>query len=155
MYVEQPTFDGGRHLLKRTLNLIVSALTLLVRQDSTGGVFYSLTRTGRRGLPFRMHRFRTMRAAAEQTMAALAAANEGAGPLFKIKDDPRVTCIGAFRRYIRLGLTGLWQMAGRSNLGWDESIRLDLYYVENWSVTGDLRILWRTFKVMTQPEGAY
>ncbi|MGM7669393.1 sugar transferase [Microbacterium sp. A93] len=209
MHVEQPTFDGGRHLLKRTMDIIVSALTLLVllplfgvlavliRRDSEGGVFFSQTRTGRRGAPFQMHKFRTMRASAEQEKAALVAANEGAGPLFKLKDDPRVTRIGTFLRhhsldelpqfwnvlkgemslvgprpplpdevagyaghegrrlFIKPGLTGLWQINGRSNLGWDESVRLDLYYVENWSVTGDLQIMWRTFKVMIQPEGAY
>ncbi|WP_159549504.1 sugar transferase [Citricoccus sp. K5] len=209
MHVEQPTFDGGRHLVKRTMDIAVSAvalllmlpllgtLALMIHRDSPGGVLFAQTRTGRRGLPFRMYKFRTMRADAEQQKAALALANEGAGPLFKLKDDPRVTRIGTRLRhhsldelpqfwnvlkgdmslvgprpplpdevaayaghegrrlFIKPGLTGLWQISGRSNLGWDESVRLDLYYVENWSVTGDLQIMWRTFKVMIQPEGAY
>ncbi|MGP4989640.1 sugar transferase [Glutamicibacter ardleyensis] len=59
------------------------------------------------------------------------------------------------RLFIKPGLTGLWQINGRSDLDWEESVRLDLYYVENWSVTGDLMIMWRTVKVMLQPEGAY
>ena len=46
-------------------------------------------------------------------------------------------------------------MSGRSNLSWEDSVRLDLYYVENWSLLGDLIILWRTFKVVAQPVGAY
>ncbi|MBG6217291.1 exopolysaccharide biosynthesis polyprenyl glycosylphosphotransferase [Arthrobacter sp. CAN_A6] len=64
---------------------------------------------------------------------------------------------GATRRrlYIKPGLTGLWQINGRSNLTWEESVRLDLYYVENWSLTGDVMIMWRTLKVMVRPSGAY
>lgn len=209
MHVEQPRFEGGRHVLKRGLDIVVSSVALVlmlplfaviavaVRRDSEGGVFFSQIRTGRRGRPFRMYKFRTMVATAEQDRLALAAQNEAAGPLFKLRKDPRVTRVGAFLRrhsldelpqfwnvlrgdmslvgprpplpeevatyegdtgrrlYIKPGLTGLWQISGRSNLDWEESVRLDLYYVENWSVTGDLMIMWRTFKVMVQPEGAY
>jgi lipopolysaccharide/colanic/teichoic acid biosynthesis glycosyltransferase len=49
----------------------------------------------------------------------------------------------------------MWQINGRSDLSWEESVRLDLYYVENWSVIGDLRIIWRTFRVLVNPVGAY
>jgi exopolysaccharide biosynthesis polyprenyl glycosylphosphotransferase len=59
------------------------------------------------------------------------------------------------RLYIKPGLTGMWQVNGRSDLSWDESVRLDLYYVENWSLTGDLMIVWRTLKVLVKPVGAY
>ncbi len=59
------------------------------------------------------------------------------------------------RLYIKPGLTGMWQVNGRSDLSWDESVRLDLYYVENWSLTGDLMIVWRTVKVLLKPVGAY
>jgi exopolysaccharide biosynthesis polyprenyl glycosylphosphotransferase len=59
------------------------------------------------------------------------------------------------RLFIKPGLTGMWQIGGRSDLSWDESVRLDLYYVENWSLTGDLIILWRTAKMLLRPEGAY
>src|SRR3954466_8369466 len=52
------------------------------------------------------------------------------------------------RLYIKPGLTGMWQVNGRSDLSWEESVRLDLYYVENWSLTGDLVILWRTVRVL-------
>jgi exopolysaccharide biosynthesis polyprenyl glycosylphosphotransferase len=61
----------------------------------------------------------------------------------------------ARRLYIKPGLTGMWQVNGRSDLSWDESVRLDLYYVENWSLTGDLMIVWRTVKVLLKPVGAY
>ncbi|MGO4681149.1 sugar transferase [Microbacterium sp. 2MCAF23] len=61
-----------------------------------------------------------------------------------------------FRRlYVKPGITGLWQVSGRSDLSWEESVRLDLRYVENWSVADDLHIMWRTAKVMIQPHGAY
>jgi exopolysaccharide biosynthesis polyprenyl glycosylphosphotransferase len=53
------------------------------------------------------------------------------------------------------GITGLWQVSGRSNLTWEQSVRLDLYYVENWSIAGDLQILWRTAKAVFAREGAY
>jgi exopolysaccharide biosynthesis polyprenyl glycosylphosphotransferase len=59
------------------------------------------------------------------------------------------------RLFIKPGLTGMWQVGGRSNLSWEDSVRLDLYYVENWSLVGDIIILWRTVKVVAQPVGAY
>lgn len=59
------------------------------------------------------------------------------------------------RLYIKPGITGLWQTGGRSELDWEDGIRLDLYYVENWSLAGDLLILWRTVRVMLHPVGAY
>ncbi|GAA4166191.1 sugar transferase [Gryllotalpicola daejeonensis] len=60
------------------------------------------------------------------------------------------------RRFlVKPGITGLWQVSGRSNLTWEESVRLDLYYVENWSMTGDLAILWRTAKAVLARDGAY
>lgn len=59
------------------------------------------------------------------------------------------------RLLVKPGMTGLWQISGRSNLTWDETIRLDMYYVENWSLTTDLVILWRTAKAVLKPEGAF
>jgi len=59
------------------------------------------------------------------------------------------------RLYIKPGLTGMWQISGRSDLSWEESVRLDLYYVENWSLAGDLMIIWRTIQVVIHPVGAY
>jgi exopolysaccharide biosynthesis polyprenyl glycosylphosphotransferase len=60
------------------------------------------------------------------------------------------------RRFlVKPGMTGLWQVSGRSNLTWEESVRLDLYYVENWSMTGDLSILGRTARAVVAKDGAY
>ncbi|UQU68335.1 sugar transferase [Couchioplanes caeruleus] len=59
------------------------------------------------------------------------------------------------RLLVRPGITGLWQVSGRSDLSWDEAVRLDLYYVDNWSLTYDLSILWRTVGVVLKRKGAY
>jgi exopolysaccharide biosynthesis polyprenyl glycosylphosphotransferase len=59
------------------------------------------------------------------------------------------------RLLVKPGMTGLWQINGRSDLSWDESVRFDLYYVENWSVMSDLMILWRTGKAVLRAAGAY
>jgi exopolysaccharide biosynthesis polyprenyl glycosylphosphotransferase len=59
------------------------------------------------------------------------------------------------RLLVRPGMTGLWQVSGRSDLSWDEAVRLDLYYVDNWSLAYDLSILWRTIGVVVARKGAY
>jgi exopolysaccharide biosynthesis polyprenyl glycosylphosphotransferase len=59
------------------------------------------------------------------------------------------------RLLVKPGLTGLWQISGRSDLDWDESVRLDLRYVENWSFTLDLMILWKTMSTVARGRGAY
>jgi len=160
-------------------------------------VLFRQRRIGRDGREFDILKFRTMVATAEEDRAALEALNEGAGPLFKLKSDPRVTRVGAvlrrfsldelpqfwnvlrgemsvvgprpplpsevhgyagtvFRRlYVQPGITGLWQVSGRSDLTWEQSVRLDLHYVENWSLATDLAIIARTASVMVRPRGAY
>ena len=207
--VKIPEFEGGVHAFKRAFDIVISILALipvllitpviaiLLKVDSPGPVFFRQTRIGRDGRPFAMLKFRTMNVDAEAQLAALQARDEGAGPLFKLRRDPRVTRVGAvlrrfsldelpqflnvlrgdmsivgprpplprevtdyngtvFRRlYIKPGITGLWQVSGRSDLSWDESVRLDLRYVENWSLTTDLMIMWRTAKIMVAPKGAY
>ncbi len=207
--VRIPTFDGARHAFKRALDiglaavalipigLVTPLLALLIALDSPGGVFFRQRRVGQDGREFDMVKFRTMRASAEREVADLAAGSDGAGPLFKLRHDPRVTRVGAilrkysldelpqfwnvlrgdmsvvgprpplpselggydepvFRRlYIKPGITGLWQVSGRSDLSWEESVRLDLHYVENWSVMTDLMIIVRTAKVMLRGTGAY
>src|SRR2546429_1518824 len=59
------------------------------------------------------------------------------------------------RLLVRPGMTGLWQVSGRSDLSWDDAVRLDLYYVDNWSLTFDLTIMWRTIGVVLRSKGAY
>ncbi len=64
-------------------------------------------------------------------------------------DDARL------RLLVKPGMTGLWQVSGRSNLTWEDTVRLDVYYVENWSITSDLVILWKTAKAVVASSGAY
>ena len=175
--------------------LLVSALA--VKVTSPGPIFYRSTRIGVGGAPFQMLKFRSMVVDAEERLAGLSQTNDGAGPLFKMKNDPRVTPLGSFlRRYsidelpqllnvlkgemslvgprpplpaevaayeghvekrllVRQGITGLWQVSGRSDLTWEESARLDLDYVENWSMLRDLQIVWRTIRTVVTSKGAY
>lgn len=77
------------------------------------------------------------------------------GPRPQRADEVALYDDAAHRRlYVSPGMSGLWQVSGRSNLSWEESIRLDLYYVENWSLTGDLLILFKTFKAVFASTGA-
>lgn len=209
MHVDPPVFSGGRMWAKRLMDMSLAAVALLVlapvfsmialavRLESRGPVVFSQTRVGKDGSEFTMFKFRTMVVNAEELLDGLKLQNEGAGPLFKMKNDPRVTRVGRVLRklsldelpqiynvlrgdmslvgprpplqsevdayesdtcrrlLIRPGLTGLWQTRGRSDLSWEESVALDLYYVENWSVIGDVVIMWHTAKAMIQPQGAY
>ncbi|HEY2223505.1 sugar transferase [Actinomycetospora sp.] len=172
-------------------------VALFVKLDG-GPVFYRQTRVGQRGKKFLMVKFRSMVPNADGLRDNLVAdGNDGSGPLFKLRRDPRVTRIGSLlRRYsldelpqlfnvvggsmslvgprpplpgevdaysdaakrkflVRPGMTGLWQVSGRSDLSWEESVRLDLRYVENWSPAMDLVILWKTVSAVFRGDGAY
>jgi exopolysaccharide biosynthesis polyprenyl glycosylphosphotransferase len=204
----RPTFTGVSWIAKHVVDRLGSALLLLmiaplllvvaigVKLDG-GPVFFRQTRVGRHGREFTMLKFRSMVVDAEARLTELIAANEGAGPLFKLKHDPRITRLGAFlRRYsldelpqlfnvlggtmslvgprpplprevvsyardaqrrllVKPGLTGLWQISGRSDLTWEESVRLDLRYVENWNLALDALILWKTIGAVLKSRGAY
>lgn len=209
LHLEQPAMRGGRLIAKSVFDralggLLLAAVAplllvvaLLVKLTSPGPVLFRQTRIGVDGREFTMLKFRSMVTDAEQRRAALAELDEGNGVLFKIRDDPRVTRVGAvLRRFsldelpqlinivrgdmslvgprpplpeevaiysddavrrlrVRPGLTGLWQISGRSNLSWEESLRLDLRYVDNWSMALDLSILWRTWRAVWRGSGAY
>ncbi len=209
LHVEAPVFAGPRLALKTALDRVCAAMLLLllspifaivavlIRRDSSGPVFFRQDRIGKDGKPFPMLKFRTMQVGAEAMLESLLDRSDGQGPLFKLRDDPRITRVGAkLRRYsidelpqlvnvlrgqmslvgprpplasevetyeydvrrrllVKPGMTGLWQINGRSDLSWDESVRFDLYYVENWSVLSDLIILWRTGRAVFQSSGAY
>ncbi|CAM5231520.1 Sugar transferase OS=Streptomyces tendae OX=1932 GN=GUR47_06565 PE=3 SV=1 [Streptomyces tendae] len=207
--VSMPTFTGGRRVVKAVVDRLGAAVllalfaplmvfvALLVLADSRGGAFYRQRRVGKNGREFTILKFRTMVAGADRARAALADRNEGAGLLFKLRRDPRVTRVGAvLRRYsidelpqlfnvltgsmslvgprpplpeesaaygpdirrrllVKPGLTGLWQISGRSDLPWDEAVRLDLRYVEDWSLALDTVILWKTLRAVVHGHGAY
>jgi exopolysaccharide biosynthesis polyprenyl glycosylphosphotransferase len=206
VHVETPRYEGAKAFLKRTFDVWVSGLLILtfspllialaiaVRLSSHGPILYRSQRIGYRGEPFEMLKFRSMRVGADLELVTLLAEQGSADtPLFKVKDDPRITPLGrALRKYsldelpqlfnvflgtmslvgprpqvaaevalydaaaarrlqLKPGVSGLWQVSGRSSLSWEDAIRLDLYYVENWSVTGDIVILWRTIRAVVAP----
>lgn len=207
--VSQPTFTGGRYVFKAVVDRILAASALVlvaplmlliataIKVGDRGPVFYRQYRVGRTGDVFPMLKFRSMVSDADRHRDALADDNDGAGPMFKMRRDPRVTRIGALlRRYsldelpqlvnvlrgemavvgprpplpeevaryaldarrrllVKPGLTGLWQVNGRSDLSWEESIRLDLRYVENWSLALDAVIIWKTVGAVVRGRGAY
>jgi exopolysaccharide biosynthesis polyprenyl glycosylphosphotransferase len=210
IHVETPSYDGTKRFTKRTLDLVGSTAILLalaplltvtailIKLTSPGPVFYRQERIGLSGEPFTILKFRSMVTGAENRLDALLSEQGASGiPLFKVKDDPRITPVGAIlRRYsidelpqllnvfrgdmslvgprpqvdgevrlydsrssrrlaVKPGMSGLWQVSGRSNLSWEDSIRLDLYYVENWSLTSDLVILLRTLRAVVGHDGAY
>ncbi len=207
--VSMPTFTGARRAVKGVVDRVgatillmllaplMALIGLLVLADSRGGAFYRQSRVGKDGHEFTIWKFRTMVADADRAREALADRNEGAGPLFKLRRDPRVTRVGAvLRRYsldelpqlfnvltgsmslvgprpplpeecaaydpdirrrllVKPGLTGLWQISGRSDLSWEEAVRLDLRYVEDWSLALDAVILWKTLRAVLYGQGAY
>ena len=176
---------------------VLAAVAVAIKTTSPGPVLFAQQRFGWRKRRFRMFKFRTMVVDAEARQGALEGLNEAAGPVFKIKQDPRVTPLGHFlrktsldelpqlwnvlrgdmslvgprplpirdvhrfpeawlmRRFsVRPGVTGLWQVSGRSNLGFDEWVRLDLQYIDTWSLRADLSILIRTFPTVLKGVGA-
>jgi exopolysaccharide biosynthesis polyprenyl glycosylphosphotransferase len=204
-----PAFVGMDWVVKRGFDLLVSSLVLVlglplwlaiaaaVKLNSRGPVLYRDRRIGLGEREFGMLKFRTMVADAAGKQAELEASNEADGPLFKIREDPRVTSVGAvlrrfsldeipqlwnvlrgemslvgprplpLRDYARLedwhrkrylvlpGVTGLWQISGRSNLGFDDLVRLDFFYLENWSIWLDISILAKTIPAVVTGRGAY
>ncbi|MGH3951379.1 MAG: sugar transferase, partial [Pseudonocardiaceae bacterium] len=188
---------GGAALLLLLLSPLMLTVTAAIVLDSRGPVLYRQRRVGKGGAEFTIIKYRTMVANADALRPTLASANEGAGLLFKMRSDPRITKVGAIlRRYsidelpqlfnvlsgsmslvgprpplpeecaqyppdvhrrllVKPGLTGLWQVSGRSDLSWDESVRLDLRYVEDWSLALDAVILWKTTRAVFSGEGAY
>ncbi|MFT3874826.1 MAG: sugar transferase [Propioniciclava sp.] len=209
LHIEFPEFDGRKYWVKRAFDIVVSAalivllspvlaaVALAVKLTSPGPLLFKHTRIGQNGQPFQMLKFRSMVVNADAQLKELLAQQGTDGkPLFKVRNDPRITPVGKFiRKYsldelpqlfnallgtmslvgprpqvegevalydnaaarrllVKPGLTGLWQVSGRSNLAWEDALRLDLYYVENWSLSGDIVILFRTVKAVVTPDGA-
>ncbi len=171
-------------------------LAILIKLESRGPVFFAQERVGQNQRRFKMLKFRSMVANAEALRAELEDMNEADGPVFKIREDPRITRVGRFiRKYsldefpqlfnvwigqmslvgprppipaeveeytwsqrrrlsVRPGMTGLWQVSGRSDVGFEEWVELDLQYIDNWSLTQDLVILMKTFSAVVRGRGA-
>ena len=78
------------------------------------------------------------------------------GPRPPLRREVEAYDVEVLRRLlVKPGITGLWQVNGRSDLPWNEAVRLDLSYVENWSMVGDLMIIAKTLKAVLQRNGAY
>jgi len=201
--------DDPRVIVKRGMDIagaalslvllapVMLAVALMVKQTSPGPVFFAHERYGLMKRKFRMLKFRTMVVDAEQQQAGLEGRNEVAGPVFKIRDDPRITPIGRFlrrssldelpqlwhvltgemslvgprplplrdverfpepwlmRRFsVKPGLTCLWQINGRNEVGFDRWIALDLEYIDRWSLWLDAAILLRTVPAVLRGRGA-
>jgi exopolysaccharide biosynthesis polyprenyl glycosylphosphotransferase len=200
---------GSEEFIKRFLDIIVSGAGLvllsplfvivgtLIKLDSPGSVFYVSKRSGRKCRVFNFYKFRSMVAGADKDKEALRHRSEVKGPIFKIKDDPRVTSLGRIlriysldelpqlinvlkgdmslvgprpptpdevKRYdfwqmrrleIRPGITCLWQVRGRSDLSFYKWVKWDLWYIDNWSLGLDLKILLWTITAVLKRKGAY
>jgi exopolysaccharide biosynthesis polyprenyl glycosylphosphotransferase len=210
MTIQSGPADGWQLVMKRLIDIVGSAalllalaplfavVTLLIRLDSPGPVFFTQERVGFNKRRFRILKFRTMVDGSHQQQHMLEHLNEVEGPVFKIKNDPRVTRLGQFlrrfsidelpqlvnvlkgdmslvgprplpvrdvdridvqwhkRRFsIKPGITCLWQVNGRSNIGFNEWVRMDLDYIDKWSLALDLLILVKTIPVVFRGPGAY
>lgn len=199
----------GQVLLKRMLDIcgalagcvILAVLTViagpLIRLESPGPIFFAQKRVGRNGRIFKMYKFRSMYADAEERKKELMAQNEMNGLMFKMENDPRITKIGRFMRKTSLdefpqfinilkgdmslvgtrpptldefsqyspyhkkrlsfrpGLTGMWQVSGRSDItDFEEIVRLDVEYIDNWSFGLDIKILLKTVLQVFKGSGA-
>jgi len=195
-------FDIAFSLCAIAVLLVPSiALCVAIRLESPGNPLYSQKRVGRIGRDgqvrtFDMYKFRSMHKDADERLAELADLNEADGPLFKIKDDPRVTRIGRFirkhsvdelpqflnclagqlscvgprpplpsevaqyderamrRLSVKPGLTGYWQVRGRSDTTFDDMVAMDLAYIEECSFAVDLRVIAKTAITMLDGKGA-
>lgn len=197
----------GYEITKRVIDIVGSSMLLsisaipaaviavLIKLSSEGPVLFQQTRVGRNGRHFTIYKFRTMVANAESLQKEMDRFNEAGGAYFKMRDDPRVTRIGAILRklsldeipqfinvltgdmslvgprplpitgyeqeewYIRKcsvppGMTGLWQISGRSELSGEQAADLDLQYVENRSTIYDLKLLAATLPAVIKRKGA-
>jgi exopolysaccharide biosynthesis polyprenyl glycosylphosphotransferase len=194
--------------LKRLTDLFVSGIAIvlcvpfwivipiLIKKDSPGPVFYVQDRVGKNGRLFSMFKFRSMVQGADRMQDQVMHLNEMDGPVFKIKNDPRLTRIGRFLRRTSLdelpqlfnvfngtmslvgprppilqevaqyrpwqrkrlsvtpGVTCLWQVTGRNEVKFDEWMKLDMQYIDNWSLALDVKILLRTIKAVIERRGA-
>lgn len=200
--------SGAQAFVKRSFDVVLAAGCLVlvspvffvtaiaVKVSSPGPILYRQDRLGRGQKPFRLLKFRTMVVGADSMHDMVRTSNEAAAPLFKIRDDPRVTRVGrSLRRWsldelpqlvnvirghmslvgprpplarevaayegwhldrleVRPGMTGLWQVSGRSELSFDDYVRLDLYYIENWSLAYDVYLLAKTLPAVLSGRGA-
>lgn len=209
LVVESPVVNTWKYRgVKRGFDILTSFVGLVffspflflvgvfVKLTSPGQVFYAWDVIGRCGRPFRGYKFRTMLQNADELKSQLATQNEMVGPVFKLKNDPRVTPLGRFLRKFSIdelpqlwsvlkgdmslvgprpagsqeweqyepwqrrklsvtpGITCLWQANGRNKINdFDEWAKLDLEYIDNWSIWLDLEIILKTIPAVLRGTG--
>lgn len=207
--LREPAITGINSVLKRALDITGAILGLiifgpfmlivavLVRLDSPGPILFAQERAGQYGKPFRMYKFRSMVPNAEEMLDDLVKVDELEKPQYKLRNDPRVTRIGAWMRrasidelpqlfnvlggsmslvgprpeemrlvtryspgqrqrlLVKPGVTGTMQVSGRGDLGFDDRLKLELDYIENYSIWRDLYILVKTVPAVLSGRGAY
>jgi exopolysaccharide biosynthesis polyprenyl glycosylphosphotransferase len=155
---ERVGFNGQRFRMVKFRSMVADAeamLPSLLDQSDGNGVNFKLKsdpRVTRLGGLLRKHSLDEL----PQLLNVIGGSMSLVGPRpHPDSDVVNYEAIDMRRLLVKPGMTGMWQVGGRSGLSWEESVRLDLYYVENWSLMGDLVILWRTIKAVTRPEAAY
>ncbi|ENH98101.1 priming glycosyltransferase [Gracilibacillus halophilus YIM-C55.5] len=175
---------------------IITAILIKI-EDPKGPILFNQNRVGKLEKQFKMYKFRSMVSNAEELKLRLLDQNEAEGPVFKIKDDPRVTKVGRFirktsidelpqlinvlkgqmslvgprpplpdevaqyntyekqRLLVKPGLTCYWQVSGRSNLGFEEWVELDVKYIEERNLLLDIKLIFKTFIVLFGSKDAY
>ncbi len=205
----QPAISGFQWWVKRAMDIVgaliglvitaplIAVLAVLIKLDSPGPVFFRQVRVGENGRRFRIIKLRSMVNDAEARLEQVVDLTRLDSPAFKVKDDPRVTCLGRFLRRTSLdelpqfwnvligemslvgprpeeermvqwysdwhrkrlavkpGMTGPMQVNGRGDLPLDERVRLELDYIEHYSLWRDLVILARTLPALISGRGAY
>lgn len=183
-------------LLLSPVFIVTALLVKLTSQSWRDPIFFGQTRSGLHGKPFTLWKFRSMKINADKELDKLKALNEMQGPVFKIKEDPRITKVGKWIRKLSVdelpqlynvlcgdmslvgprppipkeveqydrwqrrrlsmkpGITCLWQVMGRNHLSFDTWMKLDLQYIDNWSLMLDFKILCRTVYVVATGYGA-
>jgi len=207
--LKSPAIGPFQQLVKRSFDLVVGSLalmaalpvmaivTLLIKLDSPGPIFYTPNRVGQNGRIFKMFKFRSMVTDAEHRRHEIVIYTEEGQPIHKQPDDPRVTKVGKFIRRLSLdelpqlinvlkgdmsligprpempwlveryepwqykrfsvpqGMTGWWQVNGRSNKPMHLHVEEDLYYIQNYSLLLDVIILWKTIGAVVKRSGAF
>ncbi|OXX83036.1 multidrug MFS transporter, partial [Paraclostridium benzoelyticum] len=188
--------NKGYYFVKRFIDIILSCIGIIILspvmiiiaiaikiEDPKGKVFFKQQRNGKNGKLFEMYKFRSMVYNAENILSDIMKNNEMDGPVFKIKDDPRITKVGRFirktsldelpqlinvikgdmslvgprppipreveqyneyqmqRLLVKPGLTCIWQVSGRNEIGFDEWVDLDLKYIKDRSIYLDLKLI--------------
>lgn len=207
--LREPAITGINSVLKRALDVVGASVGLVVcgplmlliaviiRLDSSGPILFAQERAGQYGKPFRMFKFRSMVANAEELLEGLVDVDALAEPQFKLRHDPRTTRTGAWLRrtsldelpqlwnvltgsmslvgprpevlritvryspvqrqrlLVKPGLTGAMQISGRGDLPFEERMKLELDYIENYSIWRDVVILCKTLPAVLSGRGAY